>query len=91
MFEMDSYHAVKDGTHYPPVLVISGSNDPRVATFHAAKFVARLQEAAKSKSSILLRMDFQAGHGMGSTRKQRDDLLADIYAFTLWCTGSRRP
>ena len=30
MYEMDSYHAIKDGTHYPPVLVISGSNDPRV-------------------------------------------------------------
>ena len=90
MYAMDSYHAVKDGTHYPPVLVISGSNDPRVATFHAAKFVARLQEAAKNKSTILLRVDFEAGHGMGSTRQQRDALFADIYSFTLWCTSARR-
>ncbi|RPI41212.1 MAG: S9 family peptidase, partial [Betaproteobacteria bacterium] len=79
MYEMDSYHAIRDGTRYPPVLVISGFNDPRVATFHAAKFVARLQEATKGKSAVLLRMDFEAGHGMGSTRKQRDALLADIY------------
>jgi prolyl oligopeptidase len=88
---MDSYHAIKDGTRYPPVLVISGFNDPRVATFHAAKFVARLQEATNSKSAVLLRMDFEAGHGMGSTRTQRDALIADIYCFTLWCSGARGP
>ena len=89
MYEMDSYHAIKDGTRYPPVLVISGFNDPRVATFHAAKFVARMQEATKGKSAVLLRMDFEAGHGMGSTRNQRDALAADIYSFTLWCAGAR--
>jgi prolyl oligopeptidase len=59
-----------------------------VATFHAAKFVARLQEATKGKSAVLLRMDFDAGHGMGSTRNQRDALVADIYSFTLWCAGA---
>jgi prolyl oligopeptidase len=94
MYEMDSYHAIKDGTRYPPVLVISGFNDPRVATFHAAKFAARLQEATKGKSAVLLRMDFDAGHGMGSTRNQTDALVADIYSFTLWCagaTGSQTP
>ncbi len=91
MYAMDSYHAIKDGTRYPPVLVISGFNDPRVATFHAAKFVARLQEATKGKSEVLLRMDFDAGHGMGSTRSQRDALVADIYSFTLWCAGATGP
>jgi prolyl oligopeptidase len=94
MYEMDSYHAIKDGTRYPPVLVISGFNDPRVATFHAAKFAARLQEATKGKSAVLLRMDFDAGPGMGSTRNQTDALVADIYSFTLWCagaTGSQTP
>jgi prolyl oligopeptidase len=94
MYEMDSYHAIKDGTRYPPVLVVSGFNDPRVATFHAAKFVARLQEVTKGRSAVLLRMDFEAGHGMGSTRNQRDALLADIYSFTLWsagATGSQKP
>jgi len=28
-----------------------------------------------------------AGHGVGSTRKQRDDETADTYAFILWQTG----
>ena len=89
IYEMDSYHAIKDGTRYPPVLVVSGFNDPRVATFHAAKFVARLQEASTSKAPVLLRIEFDAGHGMGSTRQQRDELLADIYSFSLWCSAAK--
>jgi prolyl oligopeptidase len=68
---------------------VSGFNDPRVATFHAVKFVARLQQATAGKSPVLLRMDFDAGHGMGSTRQQRDALLADIYSFSLWCGGAK--
>jgi prolyl oligopeptidase len=87
MHAMDSYHAVRNGVRYPPVLVISGYNDPRVATFHAAKFTARLQAASASKSPTLLRIDFDSGHGMGSTREQLDALLADMYAFVLWCAG----
>ena len=88
MYEMDSYHAIKYGTRYPPVLVISGFNDPRVATFHAAKFVP-VAGSYEGKSAVLLRIDFEAGHGMGSTRNQRDALVADIYSFTLWCAGAK--
>jgi prolyl oligopeptidase len=88
MYAMDSYHAVRDGVRYPAVLVISGYNDPGVATFHAAKFTARLQAASASKSPTLLWIDFGSGHGMGSTREQRDALLADMYAFVLWCAGA---
>ena len=75
---MDSYQAIKEGVRYPPVLVISGYEDPRVATFHAGKFVARLQAVTARKSPVLLRIDFDAGHGIGSTREQRDALMADI-------------
>jgi prolyl oligopeptidase len=88
MYEMDSYHAVRDGVRYPAVLITSGLNDPRVATFHATKFAARLQAATTSDAPILLRVEFDAGHGVGSTRKQRDNLLADIYAFALWRAGA---
>jgi prolyl oligopeptidase len=90
LYAMDTYHAVKDNTAYPPVLVISGYNDPRVATFHAAKLTARLQAANISRAPTLLRIDFESGHGMGSTRGHRDALLADMYAFTLWCAGARK-
>ena len=88
MYEMDSYHAVRDGVRYPAVLITCGLNDPRVATFNATKFAARLQAATKSDAPILLRVEFDAGHGIGSTRNQRDGLLADIYAFALWRAGA---
>ena len=75
MYDMDSYHAIKDGVRYPPVLVISGYEDPQVATFNAGKFAARLQAATAGKTRALLRIDFDAGHGIGSTREQRDTLF----------------
>ena len=83
---IDSYHAVKDGTRYPAVLLTTGVTDPRVAPFHVAKMTARLQVASSSGKPILLRVDFDAGHGMGSTRDQQDAEAADTYAFLLWQT-----
>lgn len=81
---IDSYQAVKDGTPYPAVLLTTGVTDPRVAPFHAAKMTARLQAATSSGKPILLRVDYDAGHGMGSTRSQQDREAADTYAFLLW-------
>jgi prolyl oligopeptidase len=81
------YRAVRDGTKYPAVLLTTGVTDPRVAPFHVAKMTARLQAASKSGKPILLRVDYDAGHGIGSTRGQQDREAADTYAFLLWQTG----
>ena len=81
---IDSYQAVKDGTRYPAVLLTTGVTDPRVAPFHVAKMTARLQAASTSGKPILLRVDYDAGHGVGSTRSQQDREAADTYAFLLW-------
>jgi prolyl oligopeptidase len=81
---IDSYHSVKDGTPYPAVLLTTGVTDPRVAPFHLGKMTARLQVATSSGKPILLRVDFDAGHGIGSTRAQQDREAADTYAFLLW-------
>jgi prolyl oligopeptidase len=81
---IDSYHSVKDGTPYPAVLLTTGVTDPRVAPFHLGKMTARLQVATTSGKPILLRVDFDAGHGIGSTRAQQDREAADTYAFLLW-------
>src|SRR5450759_2082462 len=43
LYEMSSYHHVKDGTRYPAVMVVTGINDPRVAPWEPAKMAARLQ------------------------------------------------
>ncbi|HVN01786.1 MAG TPA: prolyl oligopeptidase family serine peptidase [Caulobacteraceae bacterium] len=88
--EMDALSHVKDGVRYPAVLLTTGVNDPRVAPWEAGKFTARLQAATASGKPVILRVETDAGHGLGSTRKQRDDETADTYAFILWQTGDRR-
>jgi prolyl oligopeptidase len=80
---IDSYQSIKDGIAYPAVLLTTGVTDPRVAPFHAAKMAARLQAASTSGKPALLRVDFDAGHGVGSTRAQQDLEAADTYAFLL--------
>lgn len=84
---IDSYQHVQDGVAYPAVLLTTGVTDPRVAPFHVAKMTARLQAATSSGKPILLRVDYHAGHGIGSTRAQQDREAADTYAFLLWRTG----
>jgi prolyl oligopeptidase len=84
---IDSYQAVRDGTPYPAVLLTTGVTDPRVAPFHVGKMTARLQKATSSGKPVLLRVDFDAGHGIGSTRAQQDREAVDTYAFLLWRTG----
>lgn len=88
LYEMSSYHHVKDGTPYPAVLVVTGINDPRVAPWQPAKMAARLQAATSSGKPVLLRVDYEAGHGMGSTKSQRQQLLADQWSFLLWQLGA---
>ncbi len=80
---MDSYTKVRDGANYPAVLLTAGMNDPRVVAWQPAKMTARLQAATASGKPVILRLETQAGHGMGSTRHQLDEELADKLAFLL--------
>jgi len=87
LLEMSTYHQIRDGVAYPAVLLVHGLNDPRVDVWHSAKAAARLQAATSSGKPVLLRLDSQAGHGVGSTAPQRDALAADMYSFLLWRMG----
>ncbi len=87
LLAMSSYHSVKDGVAYPAVLVTTGINDPRVDAWEAGKMAARLQAATTSGKPVLLRIDYDAGHGIGSTKKQAYEERADIIAFLLWQFG----
>ena len=80
---IDSYLCVTPGIAYPAVLLTAGLDDPRVAVWLPAKMAARLQAATTSTAPALLRVDAHAGHGVGSTRDQRDALTADVFAFLL--------
>jgi prolyl oligopeptidase len=87
LYAMDAYEHVKDGTAYPGVLLTAGINDPRVDPSQPAKMAARLQAATSSGKPVLLRVDYDAGHGFGSTRSQHDLEFADEMSFLLWQFG----
>jgi len=87
LYGMDAYQHVKPNTPYPAILLTTGVNDPRVAPWQAAKMTAKLQAATSSGKPVLLRVDYDAGHGMGSTKSQRDAELADEMAFLFWQLG----
>jgi prolyl oligopeptidase len=86
---MDALFHVQDGVRYPAVLLTVGMTDPRVEAWNGGKMVARLQKANRSANPILLRVNFDAGHGLGSTRSQVDDERAEEFAFALWRAGRR--
>lgn len=81
LLAMDGYYKVKDGVKYPAVMLTHGINDSRVEPWHSAKMAARLQAATTSDKPVLLRIDYDAGHGQGSTKKQLNEQNADTYAF----------
>lgn len=87
LYEMSGYHHVVDGTKYPAVMVTTGFNDPRVVSWEPGKMAARLQAATSSGKPILLRVDYDAGHGIGSTKTQREEELGDEWSFALWQFG----
>jgi prolyl oligopeptidase len=84
---MSTYHQVRDGVNYPAVLMTHGVNDPRVEVWHSTKTAARLMAASTSGKPVLLRLDYDAGHGIGNTKAQTLQERADVFAFCLWQMG----
>ena len=87
LLAMSTYHQIRDGVKYPAVLLVHGVNDPRVEVWHSTKTAARLMAATASGKPVLLRLDYDAGHGVGSTKQQVLQERADVFAFLLWQMG----
>jgi prolyl oligopeptidase len=87
LLAMSSYHHIRDGVAYPAVMATHGVNDIRVSVWQSSKFVARLEQATSSRKPVLLRLEYEAGHGQGSTRAQAQERSADLYSFLLWQFG----
>ncbi len=83
IYEMDPYAHVAAGVAYPAVIFTVGLNDRRVPPWMSAKMAARLQASSTSGRPVLVRIDADAGHGIGSTRDQGYALRADVWAFFL--------
>lgn len=81
LLAMDGYHKIKNGVKYPAVLLTTGINDPRVEPWLSAKMAARLQAATSSGKPVLLRVNYDGGHGLVTGKQQRNEEQADIFAF----------
>lgn len=53
---------------YPNLLLTTGFNDPRVAYWEPAKFLARIRDKKKGDNLALLQTNFSAGHAGASGR-----------------------
>jgi prolyl oligopeptidase len=81
MYAYSPLHNVREGTKYPPTLILSADSDDRVVPAHAKKFTATLQAAQGGDAPILLRIETRAGHGLGKPTTKILDERADVYAF----------
>ena len=81
LYAYSPYHHVRDGAKYPAVLLTTGENDGRVNPAQSRKMAARLQAASASERPILFRSTASAGHGIGTSLKERIAEQADVYAF----------
>lgn len=88
LYAMSAYAHIHDGTPYPAVMFTTGANDPRVSSWQMLKMAARVQTATSSKRPVLLRIDYDAGHGFGSSVAQYANQLADEWSFALWQLGA---
>lgn len=87
LLEMSTLQHIKDGVKYPAIILTHGINDPRVEPWQSAKSAARFQAATASGKPVLFRVDYHSGHGIGSTRTQRQEEKADVWSFFLWQMG----
>jgi prolyl oligopeptidase len=83
LIEMDPYLHVAPGVAYPAVLFTVGLHDARVSPWMTGKMAARLQASSSSGRPVLVRVDADAGHGIGSTRDQVYAERADQWSFLL--------
>ena len=80
------YHNVPSGRRLPPILITTAEGDSRVDPMHARKMAALLQ-ADPGAELVLLRVDRDAGHGVGKPLGKQVDDLADQWSFLRWRLG----
>ncbi len=74
-------HNVRPGTHYPPTLITTGDHDDRVVPGDSFKFAAALQAGQAGDAPVIIRIDTDAGHGVGKPVGKLIEERADVLAF----------
>ncbi|WP_047981503.1 prolyl oligopeptidase family serine peptidase [Ornithinibacillus contaminans] len=81
LYAYSPLHNIQEGVKYPPVLIATAESDDRVVPAHAKKFAATLMEKADKASTIVLRLEAKAGHGLGKPTAKVIEEWVDFYAF----------
>ena len=72
---------------YPSMYITAGLNDPRVAYWEPAKWVAKLRDLktnSEDEAPILLKVDMDTGHFSASDRYRYMEEAAKEHAYYLW-------
>ena len=80
LYAYSPLHNLRDGVNYPATLVCTADHDDRVVPAHSFKFIARLQEAHRGASPVLIRIETQSGHGSSNLSKSIAE-SADVFSF----------
>lgn len=88
LFEMDGVQHVQEHVKYPAVMGVGGWNDQRVPPWEAGKFVAAIQKASFSGKPVLLKINYDSGHGTQDKMVTFKNVAGEL-AFLLWQTGHR--
>lgn len=81
MIKYSPLHNVRENVAYPATLITTGDTDDRVVPLHAKKFAATLQAVQSGINPILLRVEKNAGHGLGKPTAKIIEEQTDIYSF----------
>lgn len=81
MYRYSPLHNVQKDVQYPPTLITTADTDDRVVPLHAKKFAATLQANQVGENPILLRVEKDAGHGLGKPVSKMIEHDTDLYAF----------
>ena len=69
LFAYSPYHNIKDGTKYPPTLIMTADTDDRVVPMHSFKFAAGAAAGPSGDAPILLRIEPPATAAARPSRK----------------------
>lgn len=81
LYSYSPLHNVRKGVEYPPILITTADSDDRVVPLHAKKFAATLQEKNEGNNPVLLRVEKNAGHGLGKPVSKLIDYNNDLFTF----------
>ncbi len=80
-------HNIESGVSYPATMVTTADHDDRVVPAHSFKFAAEHQTKTAGPAPTLIRIDVNAGHGLGTPVSMLIDQAADLFSFTLHNMG----